>query len=228
MWKYNSNAESPVTLQVHDANGVCQQLERLEPSEAHRMLDVSLTSDRYNKAKVEHLLNIPVIVQTIFDPGIFCALWYGWCYNQPFSKNWCTHCLLQRWVSVNAQLFSLTPLLQAALPTTGICWTFPWALVHAGIKALVSPTSYTQPEQGIAYIIQVLQHAHQVYDVLGQLMRGSHEQLTLELCLHGTMFSHSYQDCGLPCQVKLDNIHSSLVSMTFLFMAWAYPSPTVG
>ena len=51
--QYANNSEEPASLSVRAPNGIVQELERLDPKEARRTLDVRLALDGNNIAELE-------------------------------------------------------------------------------------------------------------------------------------------------------------------------------
>ena len=86
----------------------------------------------------------------------------------------------------------LTPALQAGLPASGMVRSFPRTLVHAPLTARGLNIIDLYTEQGTSHIAMILTHGHQVQDITGKLIRGSVQQMKVEIGLPGPLFTQNY------------------------------------
>ena len=191
-WKYASKEKTPAELKVRDARGIIGAIERLPVSQARRTLGIRLAPDGNNEAEYDYLrsqsLNWHDQVKSGHLPrhlawqALTTSLLPKLRYPLPATT-------LSRKACINI----LAPALQAGLPASGIVRTFPRTLVHAPLTArgLNIPDLYS--EQGISYIEMLLAHGHKADDITGKLIRGSVQQLKVELGLPGPLFRQDYQ-----------------------------------
>ncbi len=203
-WRYALKDESPGTLHVRDCNGILHPLERLQPFEARRTLGVRLAPDGNNRAEYQYLRQTAEDWREKIRTG-----------HLPRHEAWLamtTTIVRQLIYPLPATTLSpaecrqiLSPVLQGALPASGIVRSFPRAMVHAPIRfqGLGVPNLYL--EQGLAHIFQILRHAHVASSITGQLIRASVQQLQLELGLPGGIFTQPfklYHNLATDCWIK--------------------------
>jgi hypothetical protein len=90
----------------------------------------------------------------------------------------------------------MVPVLEAGLPTSGICRPFPRDLVYGPLKhqGLALPNLYTV--QGIENILTVMEFGYNMKTLTGQLLKGNVEALQLELGVGTPVFVKEFWRYG--------------------------------
>jgi hypothetical protein len=90
----------------------------------------------------------------------------------------------------------MAPVLEAGLPTSGICRAFPRDLVYGPLKyqGLALPNLHTV--QGIENILTVMEFGYNMKTLTGQLLKGNVEALQLELGVGTPVFVKEFWRYG--------------------------------
>jgi hypothetical protein len=90
----------------------------------------------------------------------------------------------------------MAPVLEAGLPTSGICRTFPRDVVYVPLKYQGIALSYLFIAQGIKYILTVVEFGYDIKTLTGQLLKGNLEALKLELGVGTPVFTTEFRRYG--------------------------------
>jgi len=190
-WSYAPISATPAVLYVNDAEGQTGMIDRLPVTEARRTLGVRLAPDGNNQAEFEYLRGQSLQWRDHVRAG-----------HLPRHLAWqaLTISLLPKLkYPLPATTFSrkachkiLSPALQAGLSASGVVRSFPRVLVHAPLAArgLNLPDLYL--EQGISFIEMLLNHGFRRDDITGKLLRGTLQQMKVELGLPGPLLQQDY------------------------------------
>jgi hypothetical protein len=158
-WSYTSEEEYPAAISVRDLIWQRHVLDRMSPSEARRTLGVRLAPDGneiaefnylrsvaeewWDKARAGHLSRSAAWLN--LTTTVLKTLQYPLAATK-FTEKQCTAIM--------------APVLEAGLPTSGICRTFPRDLVYGPLKyqGLALPNLYTV--HGIEHILTVVKFGH--------------------------------------------------------------------
>ncbi len=191
-WGYSTKEEAPGELTVLDATGTRCTIERLEPTEARRTLGVRLALDGNFRAEVEYLHTIATdwadkvrvghVKRTTAWLNLTSTILRKLSYPLPATYLTKTECEA-----------IMRPILNAALPASGIVRTFPRAMVHAPLKyqGLAVPHLYTVQE--ISHIIRLMKFGPTKFQLTGKLLSANMQSLRLELGLNGPLMCLDYK-----------------------------------
>jgi len=88
----------------------------------------------------------------------------------------------------------MQPYLQTRLSAARYACSFPRAIVHASLQHFGLGLTGMHTKQGITHLLLLLKHGYQMDDLTGQLIRGSTENMQLELRFPGSLFKLPYND----------------------------------
>ena len=172
-WRYASIDETPASIQVRDASGTLQTLERLAPHVARRTLGVRLAPDGNSQAEFRHLRGLARSWAEKLRTG-HLPRHLAW---QNFTTTICRSLFypLPATTLTKSQCEAiLAPALTACLPASGIFRHLPREVVHGPIKyqGLGIPDLYLTQELG--HIHALLTFATQPNDPTRQTSSGMH------------------------------------------------------
>jgi hypothetical protein len=194
-WKYRKKDAMPGEIDIRSVDGASRiPLRRFEAAHAEETLGVFLAMDGNNTAETDKLLGKSKEFAECIRTGRMTRTdaWYAFNFTVMKTLEYpmvATTLTEDEWNKV------MSPLLAAALPTSGINRKYPFVIVYSPLKFQGLGIIHPFYRQEINHLSSILQETS-MPSITGDLLRANMEQLRLEVGLGGSLGDWSYSRYG--------------------------------
>lgn len=185
-WRYARADDTPGDLTMRNAAGERILVDRCEHDEARRTLGVRLAPDGNNRAQMQHMVDVGKTWGQQLRSG-HVRRTDSWIALTTTILKTLEYPLLATTLSDKECDAILRPVLRAALPSSGLVFSFPRSILYGTTKAGGLGLRNLATTQGIQHVTACLSHGHTM-TLTGRLIRANIEMAKLVAGFPGSFF----------------------------------------